>query len=317
MMKKNTLMRAMLLSIVSLTSFAQTTIIDRPLNEDASTISTKRIDGELFVAADSFVLTEEIAIGEIDVPGKLRSNIGYLGTLEIGFNIYIYEDDNGVPAGDPTQPGTGIVELSDIDPVYYTKYENGLPFYNRTDFNQIQVTAANGGEQIVLQPGTYWISFFLTADEGGGGPGPNDAGRWAWLGSTTPNPFPPIEPVLIDPFDLYEAGYTNWTNITNVAGGLFPSFAWTLRSEDIQLGTRDELASQIAVYPNPSTTIVYVSIPDTIKVYQSNLRDVTGKTIGGIQLINGSIDISSLSKGIYLLHIDTSEGTLIKKVIKS
>ena len=303
-MKKNTFLGILLLSITSFTSIAQTTVIDRPLDENIAIISTKGTNGTFVAAADSFVLTEEIAIGEIDVPGGLKTNIQYLGDLEVGFNIYIYEDNNGFPAGDPSQPGTGIVELADIDPVYYSKYENGLKFYNRTDFNNIQITAANGGEQVILEPGTYWVSFFVTVEGA-----PDYPGKWAWIGSTAVDPLPPFLPVFIDPNGIF-GGYANWTPVGN-----FPSCAWTLRSEPI-LETEDNALLQVAIYPNPSFDVVNVSIPSSIEIYESSLIDITGKQINEVRLDNGVLDISMLSKGVYILNIETSEGPLTKRIIR-
>lgn len=308
-MRKKYFFGTLLLSFVTITSFSQTTVIHRPLTEDAYVLSTKGTDGSIFVAADSFVITEEIAIGEIDIPGRL-SHTGYLGSLEVGFNVYIYADNDGVPAGDPSQPGTGILELSDIPPVYYSKYENGYTWYNRTDFNNIRITDANGGEQVILQPGTYWISAFLTVE------GANDGmGIWSWLCSLTADPLPPVEPVIIDPYDWYGLGYTDWTNLSGILGGSFPSCAWTMRSEEI-LGVKENALSKVEVYPNPSSGIVNVSIPDNIEVYGSGLFDMTGKKIENIQLINNSINISSLSKGVYLLRVETSKGVLARKILR-
>jgi len=312
-MKKNTLLVAFLLCATFFTSLAQITVIDRPLNEDLKVLSTKGNDDTMVVVADSFVLTEETAIGEIDVPGGLKENIQYLGPLEIGFNIYIYADDNGVPAGDPTQPGTGIVELSDIPSVYYSKYENGLPFYNRTDFTNIQVTDANGGDQVVLPAGTYWISLFPTVDSS-----PIGVARWNWASSTAANPLPPIEPVVIDPSNILNGGYTDWTNITSTTGGTtYASMAWTMRDEPIIiLGAGDTQLSKIAIYPNPSSGIVNVSIPQNIEVYGSSLVDITGKQISTIQLNNGVLDLTLLAKGVYILNLETSEGFLSERIIK-
>ncbi|MGJ8665577.1 MAG: T9SS type A sorting domain-containing protein [Patiriisocius sp.] len=277
-------------------------------------LSTKGNDDTMVIVADSFVLTEETAIGEIDVPGGLKENIQYLGPLELGFNIYIYADDNGVPAGDPTQPGTGILELSDIPSVYYSKYENGYPFGNRTDFTNIQVTDANGGNQVVLPAGTYWISLFPSVDSS-----PNGIARWNWKGSSAADPLPPIEPVIIDPLNILGEGLTDWTNITSITGGTtYSSMAWAMRSEPvIILDAEDTLLSKIAIYPNPSSDIVNVSIPQKIEVYGSSLVDITGKQINEVKLNNGILDISLLAKGVYLFSIETSEDSLTQRIIKN
>lgn len=311
-MRKTLLFLGMLLlSILTQTSFAQNVVIDRPFNGDMYVLSVKGTDGSIFVAADSFEITEETAIGEFDVPGRLLSNIGYLGSLEVGFNVFIYADDNGVPAGDPTQPGTGILELSDIPPVYYSKFENGLPAYNRTDFLNIQITDANDGEQVILQPGKYWISFFLTAEGAATG-----EGRWGWAGSSEAFPPPPVEPVVIDPYDWYGLGYTDWTNLSGILNGSYPSCAWTMRSEEIVLATEENELSKVKVYPNPSSDIVNVFIPDHLKILGSGIYDMTGKKMDNVQLENNKIDISGFSKGVYLLKVETSKGNFTKKIIR-
>lgn len=288
---------------------AQTTIIDRPPNGIYYVTSTKGTDGSIFVAADSFVLTEEIAIGEIDVSGGLIGSIGYLGSLEIGVNVYIYADDNGVPAGNPTLPGTGILELSDIPPVYYSKHENGAPILNRTDFNNIKITDANDGEQVILQPGTYWISFFLTIEGN-----VSSIGQWGWIGSTEPYPLPPFPAVMIDPFNTQGYGWTNWITISEVTNWPL-ACAWTMRSEKI-LSTKENELSKVKIYPNPSADIVNVSIPENIKVYESGLFDMTGKMINNIHLIDNTLNISFLPKGIYMLKIETSKGVLTRKIVR-
>ena len=296
--------------LVCFTCISQNTIIDRtPPDPDNWVYSTQGTDGTGFYTADSFILDEETAIGELDFYGG-NGYVANLGSLEVGFNVFIYADDDGKPAGDPSQLGTGIVELSNIDPVHYSliEYERGL----HSDFSNIRITDANDGEQVVLPPGTYWISAFPTVVGE-----PDGNGLWVWRPCREESTASPHPPYFIDPGNVLGGPWTQWTDIRSINGGvLYESFSWTMREEQI-LGTKDNALSQVAIYPNPSSDIVNVSIPSSIEIYESSLIDITGKQISGVRLDNGGFDISMLSKGVYILNVNTSEGPLTKRIIKN
>jgi len=47
------------------------------------------------------------------------------------------------------------------------------------------------------------------------------------------------------------------------------------------------------------------------------IRDLNGKTVLTKQITgNENISVSSLSKGVYILEITTSDGTIEKKIVK-
>lgn len=77
----------------------------------------------------------------------------------------------------------------------------------------------------------------------------------------------------------------------------------------------DELLSQVSIYPNPATDIVNINIPSNVQISGVTLHDILGKNTG-VSINNGSINISGLAKGIYLLTVETSAGTLTQKVVK-
>jgi len=100
---------------------------------------------------------------------------------------------------------------------------------------------------------------------------------------------------------------TNWTNVdpgvTFSAGGV--------------LGLDENiLSSKVSVYPNPSNGVLNVSIPSDILVSNASIFDVTGKQVKIFKSFSKSLNISSLSTGIYILKIDTNKGVVSKKVLK-
>ncbi len=84
---------------------------------------------------------------------------------------------------------------------------------------------------------------------------------------------------------------------------------------DIALSTSDRLSDLIGIYPNPTTNILNVNVPSNIEVNSASLYDVLGKNTG-VQLVNGQMNTSNLSRGVYILNIDTAEGTLTQKIVK-
>lgn len=306
MIKKFTFYAALLFCAASTSSIAQTTVIERgPSDPHHNVPGVKSTDGTGAYGADAFVLTEETAIGQLDFYGKNWSLLN-LGSLEIGFNVYIYADDNGVPAGDPTQPGTGIVELSDINPFYYSHIE----YPQHSNFTNIRMTDANGGQQIILPPGTYWITGFVTISSP-----PDGNGMWVW--DACGNPYPPLElsPLVNDPYNIFGGNWTQWTTLTVVYGEVVPSLTWTMRSEEI-LSIQENQLSETKIYPNPAKDIVHINLPADTQVYKSGLFDMTGKMINNIHLIDNTLNISSLPEGIYLLKIETSKGVLTRKIVR-
>ncbi|MAO07536.1 MAG: hypothetical protein CL596_02355 [Alteromonas sp.] len=299
-MKKITLFFAV--ALTSVLGFSQTVIIDRPNDNGTGLIATEGNDGTGVYCADQFEVTSEIAVSEILVYGFSSSGLD-LTPLVTGFNVYIFEDFSGEPGGNP-EVGGALYDLSDLAPGTFSIANDGG---NQNDFSVSDMTAANGGDQVVLDPGTYWFCAFPTVDTP-----PTDAGRWNWTGSLSTEPA--VQPVLIDPADLFGAGATNWTNISGLIAADFPAFGWQLIDEPV-LGTEDQLAEAISIYPNPAVDVLNVRMPSNIQINNAAMYDVLGKKIN-VTVNNGQINISDLSSGVYVLELNTNEGSLSQKVIK-
>jgi hypothetical protein len=81
------------------------------------------------------------------------------------------------------------------------------------------------------------------------------------------------------------------------------------------LGSDTNLSEIISVYPNPATDVLNIAIPSSVDVKSVSLFDVLGKK-SNVSLVNGQINISDLAVGLYLLNVETTNGTLTQKVIK-
>jgi hypothetical protein len=79
----------------------------------------------------------------------------------------------------------------------------------------------------------------------------------------------------------------------------------------------EPLAQAVVVYPNPATGSVRVQLPTGLRaeayaLYTPLGQPVRDEALGGSQL---TIDVSGLASGVYLLHLGTERGTVVKKVV--
>lgn len=81
------------------------------------------------------------------------------------------------------------------------------------------------------------------------------------------------------------------------------------------LSIEDNLAQLVKVYPNPMTSLINIELPTTIDVFEAVIYDVLGRETD-TKYHNGKIDVASLSSGVYLLQVETSEGTITRKLVK-
>lgn len=86
------------------------------------------------------------------------------------------------------------------------------------------------------------------------------------------------------------------------------------------MSTNDLNASQLSIYPNPTRGEVYIL---TEKAYGNSkiiISDMAGKTVHQTEIDfsnkRGTLDVSNLPVGLYLIQINTKDGIITKKLIK-
>lgn len=286
-------------------TFSQNIIIDKtPAWDDpnyTSIITSEGTDGLGVYAADSFILENETTLGELDVFG-VNVNMPVDEVLS-SINVFIYANINGIPGGNPSIEGSEIVGLTNItyDLFTYEELTIGQPVVN---FLSIQLREANDGNQITLSPGKYWLCFFPTIN----GPGPSST--WLWTESQHINIDGSV-PMIIDADSLLGIP-DEWVTNNEAIGTNLTSLSFQIRDE-VQLNVEDETEVSVTLYPNPASEIIYISNTtvntiNSIKIYS---------TLGNLLISkseNTPIDISNLSKGIYYVSIETSNG--LKNTVK-
>jgi len=73
----------------------------------------------------------------------------------------------------------------------------------------------------------------------------------------------------------------------------------------------------IMVYPNPASDVLYLDL-NTAEVSSASLTDGSGRVVLEIPLQNSNrINLSNLSKGFYILNLETGSGRLSKRIVKN
>lgn len=85
------------------------------------------------------------------------------------------------------------------------------------------------------------------------------------------------------------------------------------------LSTDNFLAEKFNLFPNPATNEVNVTNNENMLVNQIVIYDINGKQLN-IQNFNNEaeiqLNVENLTSGTYMLHLQTNEGTAVKKLVK-
>ena len=87
--------------------------------------------------------------------------------------------------------------------------------------------------------------------------------------------------------------------------------------DNTQLTNTKFLNESFSVYPNPTNGIITISNTENLQVEKVVVYDVSGKQVfASNSIINNQINIENFASGTYMLHIQTKQGTAVKKIVK-
>ncbi|RTQ44727.1 T9SS type A sorting domain-containing protein [Hymenobacter gummosus] len=111
--------------------------------------------------------------------------------------------------------------------------------------------------------------------------------------------------------------------VSNCAGGT-TSTASTATFTTLVTATRDAaLAARVGLYPNPTQRTFWLEVPAELarKAMTVTLHNTLGQQVQVRSLpaagaaVKASFDVSALPRGVYLLHLTTNEGSLVKRLV--
>ncbi|RMA57757.1 M36 family metallopeptidase [Ulvibacter antarcticus] len=114
--------------------------------------------------------------------------------------------------------------------------------------------------------------------------------------------------------------------ITNLSDGNYEFLSdagtfdnrFILQFESIVLETESHVLDEIAIYPNPASEVLQISSP-IVPIEKVELRDLMGRIIYSESFRNENnvkLNISTEATGVYFVSVITSEGTIVKRLIK-
>ena len=126
--------------------------------------------------------------------------------------------------------------------------------------------------------------------------------------------------VIVSDTNFLVSSYFGFRNFSPASTGTHALIIDNFNVTQIILGTTNfALDSQFSVFPNPTKNILNVTNSINASIQNIELSDLNGRVVKNVNFTNGNetqINISDISQGVYLMKIISSQGTLVKKVIK-
>lgn len=85
---------------------------------------------------------------------------------------------------------------------------------------------------------------------------------------------------------------------------------------NLATGITSAPAVELSLYPSPATNTLHLRSAQEFRNHQVTITDMAGKEVVRPSVFTGSIDISGLSCGMYLLKVEGASGSLLSKFTK-
>tara|TARA_R110000787_G_scaffold167495_5_gene280437 strand:- start:4874 stop:6577 length:1704 start_codon:yes stop_codon:yes gene_type:complete len=108
----------------------------------------------------------------------------------------------------------------------------------------------------------------------------------------------------------------NKTGIVETINNIQPNQSITIQEGNGVLSTYNEELTNFSIYPNPSENGIFKFTSGDAGAYFIEVFDISGRMVISKTQIENTINLSSLSKGIYLAKVNSDEKTKTIKLIK-
>lgn len=104
--------------------------------------------------------------------------------------------------------------------------------------------------------------------------------------------------------------------ITN--DGCFSAFSNGIENKIAVLGTELDESIKVSIYPNPAADELHIDLPAGVTFKEANFYTSTGSNVMNCDklLSNNSVNIRQLERGLYSVKIQTSKGSVVRKIIR-
>lgn len=100
--------------------------------------------------------------------------------------------------------------------------------------------------------------------------------------------------------------------------GCLSAFSNGIENKIAVLGTELDESIKVGIYPNPTADELRIELPTGITFKEAKFYSVSGSNVMSFDKLssNNSLNISQLAKGIYSIKIETSRGSVARKIVR-
>lgn len=109
--------------------------------------------------------------------------------------------------------------------------------------------------------------------------------------------------------------YWNVTPINTVGPTTGTVVDWSFTTGT--LGIENNNLAEISLYPNPVVDVLNITLPSSVELQSATMHDLLGKQTQVSIGENNTINMSQMAAGVYILKLETNQGTMTQKVIKN
>ena len=104
--------------------------------------------------------------------------------------------------------------------------------------------------------------------------------------------------------------------ITN--DGCFSNFSNGIENKIVVLATELDENIKVSIYPNPAADELRIDLPADVTFKEANFYTANGSNVMNLDKLsdNNSLNIRQLERGLYSIKIQTSKGSVVKKIIR-
>lgn len=265
-------------------------------DEAALTLANAITDHGPFVVANDFMVDAETAF-ELEEVTFLLLSLSNDFTDIVNAEIFIYEDQGVDEPNSSYEVASSTILNIDVEthPDTFAGYTMFIATY---EFDETIILNNPGNT-----PKKYWLALSVTS---------GSATHAYWVGYI----WDATHGSSVN-FQSQDGGITYAPIVSANYPGEFFDSVWSIDGQctPATLSVADNLASQIAIYPTPAVDVINIKTPASMEINEVSLFDIQGRNTGAVYT-NGTVNVSGLSRGVYMLTVKTSEGTLTQKVVK-
>ncbi|WP_334055897.1 leucine-rich repeat domain-containing protein [Polaribacter sp. P097] len=268
-------------------------------------LSSNEISGNLPASFGNLTSLKAIYLNSNSIEG-LPAELGNLSTLE---TVYLQNNEIFGQLPDLTNNANLAQLFINGNKLQFGDFENEFNSYQNLQAFSYTNQAKVGEEQVIDFGEGYSTTF--TAEVSGVN------NTYQWYKNFSPITNETNKTLVINNANLQNAG-SYYCKVSNtVITNLDIDTETITLNFDAALSTEDNsLINKVSLYPNPVSGILQIKISNDISIEEIEVFNAIGKKVRVFHKPKDKINLTSLSKGIYIINMITEKGKVTKRIVK-